>query len=116
MRNDRTLERVVFPINDVCSYLTKETQHQVYTNTERDNQGSKVTEFFDKWEFLYEEMKWQRKLQDRFYLSAITRRLRLWTKLSFIYAGLINFFIACHYPFESRTFMQISRHVLQNSR
>lgn len=37
---------------------------------------------------------------DRFYLSAITRRLRLWTKLSFIYAGLINLILAFHYPFE----------------
>ena len=63
MRSDRSLERVVFPIHDVCSYLTKETKLQVYNNTERDNQGSKITEFFSEWEYLYEEMKWQRKLQ-----------------------------------------------------
>ncbi|PAV80527.1 hypothetical protein WR25_22907 [Diploscapter pachys] len=63
VRRDRTLERVVFPIHEICSYLTKETKFSVYNETERDNQGSKVTEFFEKWPDLYEEMKWQRKLQ-----------------------------------------------------
>ncbi|KAJ1362417.1 hypothetical protein KIN20_021953 [Parelaphostrongylus tenuis] len=65
VRQDRTLERVVFPIHEICSYLTKETKQNIYNNTERDNQGSKVTEFFDHWPALYQEMKWQRKLQDR---------------------------------------------------
>ncbi|CAI4231953.1 unnamed protein product [Auanema sp. JU1783] len=100
VRRDRTLERVVFPIHEICSYLTKETKLDVYNNTERDNQGSKVTEFFDQWSDLYEEMKWQRKLQNRYYLSACTRRLRLWAKLSFVYAVVINLIIALYYPFE----------------
>lgn len=57
------MERVVFPIHDVCYYLTPETKHNVFMNTERDAQGSKVTDFFDTWKTLYDEMKWQRKLQ-----------------------------------------------------
>ncbi|KIH43425.1 hypothetical protein ANCDUO_26568, partial [Ancylostoma duodenale] len=63
VRQDRKLERVVFPIHEICSFLTKETKQNVYNNTEKDAQGSKVTEFFDQWPALYEEMKWQRKLQ-----------------------------------------------------
>jgi len=35
----------------------------VFVNTEKDAQGSKVTDFFDNWQMLFEEMKWQRKLQ-----------------------------------------------------
>lgn len=57
------MERVVFPINDICSYLTPSTKANVFLNTERDAQGSKVTDFFDKWESLFEEMRWQQKLQ-----------------------------------------------------
>ncbi|KAK5964841.1 hypothetical protein GCK32_011469, partial [Trichostrongylus colubriformis] len=38
VRQDRTLERVVFPIHEICSFLTKETKQNVYNNTERDNQ------------------------------------------------------------------------------
>ncbi|KHJ86636.1 hypothetical protein OESDEN_13605 [Oesophagostomum dentatum] len=101
VRQDRTLERVVFPIHEICSFLTKETKQTVYYNTERDNQGSKVTEFFDQWPALYQEMKWQRKLQDRPYLSACTQRLRLWGRLAFLFAVLVNTIIALYYPFET---------------
>uniref|UniRef100_A0A1I7WUH0 STAS domain-containing protein n=1 Tax=Heterorhabditis bacteriophora TaxID=37862 RepID=A0A1I7WUH0_HETBA len=38
VRRDRTLERVVFPIHEICSFITKETKQNVYNNTERDNQ------------------------------------------------------------------------------
>ncbi|EPB80744.1 hypothetical protein ANCCEY_00150 [Ancylostoma ceylanicum] len=64
-------------------------------------EGSKVTEFFDQWPALYEEMKWQRKLQDRPYLSACTQRLRLWGRLAFLFAVLVNTIIALYYPFET---------------
>uniref|UniRef100_A0A0N4WC63 RIH_assoc domain-containing protein n=1 Tax=Haemonchus placei TaxID=6290 RepID=A0A0N4WC63_HAEPC len=101
VRQDRTLERVVFPIHEICSFLTKETKQNVYNNTERDNQGSKVTEFFDQWPAMYQEMKWQRKLQDRPYLSACTQRLRLWGRLAFLFAVLVNIIIALYYPFET---------------
>ena len=63
VRSDRKLERVIFPIHDICAYLTTETMQSVFVNTEKDAQGSKVTEFFDNWQMLFEEMKWQRKLQ-----------------------------------------------------
>ncbi|EGT46599.1 hypothetical protein CAEBREN_30230 [Caenorhabditis brenneri] len=99
VRRDRTLERVVFPINDICSFLTKETKDYVYNNTERDNQGSKVTEFFDQWESMYHEMIWQRKLQDRKWLSWCAFRLPLWTRLSFHFAFIVNAIVACYYPF-----------------
>ncbi|CAD6191298.1 unnamed protein product [Caenorhabditis auriculariae] len=101
VRRDRTLERVVFPINEICSFLTKETKANVYNNTERDNQGSKITEFFGQWEHLYDEMKWQRKLQDRKWLSWCAVRLRLWSKLSFLFAIILNCIIALFYPFHS---------------
>lgn len=63
VRSDRKMERVVFPIHEICSYLSSETQNYVFINTDRDAQGSKVTEFFNQWTNLYEEMNWQKKLQ-----------------------------------------------------
>uniref|UniRef100_A0A1I7YYU4 Inositol 1,4,5-trisphosphate receptor n=1 Tax=Steinernema glaseri TaxID=37863 RepID=A0A1I7YYU4_9BILA len=101
VRSDRTIERVVFPIHTICAYLTPETRQNIYMNTERDAQGSKVTEFFDQWTDLYEEMKWQRKLQDRTLLSNCTKRLRLWGRLAFFFAILVNSVIAVFYPFSS---------------
>ncbi|CAB3409789.1 unnamed protein product [Caenorhabditis bovis] len=108
VRRDRTLERVVFPINDICSYLTKETKDYVYNNTERDNQGSKVTEFFDQWETMYHEMLWQRKLQDRKWLSWCAFRLHLWTRLSLYFAFIINALIVVYFPFSSDSKSMIS--------
>ncbi|KAH7730957.1 ITR-1 protein [Aphelenchoides avenae] len=101
VRQDRKMERVVFPIHDVCYYLTPETKHNVFMNTERDAQGSKVTDFFDTWKTLYDEMKWQRKLQDRPYLSECTKRLRFWGRMAFFLAVLVNTVLALWYPFDS---------------
>nr|pir hypothetical protein F33D4.2a - Caenorhabditis elegans [Caenorhabditis elegans] len=108
VRRDRTLERVVFPINDICSYLTKDTKDYVYNNTERDNQGSKVTEFFDEWETMYHEMIWQRKLQDRKWLSWCAFRLPLWTRLSFHFAFIVNALVARYYPLPEHSNSSIS--------
>uniref|UniRef100_A0A183UJY7 RYDR_ITPR domain-containing protein n=1 Tax=Toxocara canis TaxID=6265 RepID=A0A183UJY7_TOXCA len=66
VRRDRKMERVIFPIHTICEYLTPETKQNIFTETERDAQGSKVTEFFEQWPKLFEEMKWQKKLQDLF--------------------------------------------------
>lgn len=63
MRNDRTLERIVFPIPEICEYLTDETKNKVYYTAERDDQGSKVADFFERHEDMFAEMKWQRQLR-----------------------------------------------------
>lgn len=102
VRVDRKMERVIFPIHTICEYLTPETKQNILLETERDAQGSKITEFFDQWPELFEEMKWQKKLQDRKYLSNCTKRLILWTRLSFFFAVLSNTIIAVFYPFSEK--------------
>uniref|UniRef100_A0A7E4V258 Inositol 1,4,5-trisphosphate receptor n=1 Tax=Panagrellus redivivus TaxID=6233 RepID=A0A7E4V258_PANRE len=100
VRADRKMERVVFPIDDICSYLTPETKQNIYVNTERDAQGSKITDFFNAWEAMYEEMKWQRKLQDRLLLSSLTKRLRFWGRLAFFFAIITNLIVATSFPLD----------------
>ena len=46
VRQDRTLEQIVFQIPEICEYLTEETKNKVFNSTERDEQGSKVSDFF----------------------------------------------------------------------
>uniref|UniRef100_A0AAF5RY03 Inositol 1,4,5-trisphosphate receptor n=5 Tax=Wuchereria bancrofti TaxID=6293 RepID=A0AAF5RY03_WUCBA len=99
VRSDRKMERVIFPIHAICEYLTPESKLNILLETEQDAQGSKVTEFFSQWPELFEEMKWQKKLQDRKYFSNCTKRLILWTRISFFFAILINIIIAIFYPF-----------------
>ena len=67
VRADRVMERIVFPVPPICEYLTAETKNLVYTTTERDDQGSKVTDFFDKTDDMFMEMKWQKKLRCKFF-------------------------------------------------
>ncbi|EJD74264.1 cation channel family protein [Loa loa] len=100
VRSDRKMERVIFPIHAICKYLTPESKLNILLETEHDAQGSKVTEFFGQWPELFEEMKWQRKLQHRKYLSNCTKRLILWSRISFFFAILINMVIAVFYPFS----------------
>lgn len=42
VRNDRTLEQIVFPIPEICEYLTHDTKARVLVTAEQDDQGSKV--------------------------------------------------------------------------
>jgi len=63
VRHDRTLEQIVFPIPEICEYLTEETRHRVYVTAERDDQNSKVSDFFSRTDSLFAEMKWQKKLR-----------------------------------------------------
>uniref|UniRef100_A0A183CC87 Inositol 1,4,5-trisphosphate receptor n=1 Tax=Globodera pallida TaxID=36090 RepID=A0A183CC87_GLOPA len=102
VRADRKMERVIFPIHKICAFLTSETKEAVFVNTEKNAQGSKVTGFFERWPSLYEEMKWQRKLQDRLWLSACTRRLPLWGRMGFFLAVLVNLILAVAYPFDHK--------------
>lgn len=63
MRHDRTLEQIVFPIPEICELITVDTKIKVLNTTERDDQGSKVSDFFERTEDMFNEMKWQKKLR-----------------------------------------------------
>ena len=60
------MEQIVFPIPEICEYLTPETKHHVYNTAERDDQGSKVSDFFERSEDMFAEMKWQKKLRGEY--------------------------------------------------
>lgn len=40
-----------------------DTKIRVLNTTERDDQGSKVSDFFERTEDMFNEMKWQKKLR-----------------------------------------------------
>ncbi|KAH0616445.1 hypothetical protein JD844_027548, partial [Phrynosoma platyrhinos] len=63
VRHDRTMEQIVFPVPNICEFLTHESKCRVFNSTERDEQGSKVNDFFQQAEDLYNEMKWQKKIR-----------------------------------------------------
>jgi len=63
VRHDRTLEQIVFPIPEICEYLTHDTKVKIYNTAERDDQGSKVSDFFEKTDDMFNEMMWQKKLR-----------------------------------------------------
>lgn len=66
VRHDRTLEQIVFPIPEICELITLDTKIRVLNTAERDDQGSKVSEFFERTEDMFNEMKWQKKLRGTF--------------------------------------------------
>ena len=57
------MEKIVFPIPEICGFLTEETKLHVYNTAERDEQGSKVADFFERVDDMYSEMIWQRDLR-----------------------------------------------------
>ena len=59
------MEQIVFPIPEMCEYLTHDTKVRVFNTSERDDQGSKVADFFQRADDMFDEMKWQKKLRGR---------------------------------------------------
>jgi len=51
----------------MCEYLTRDTKIRIFNTAERDEQGSKVAEFFEHAENMFDEMKWQKKLRGHLY-------------------------------------------------
>ncbi|KAM9828211.1 inositol 1,4,5-trisphosphate-gated calcium channel ITPR3 isoform 3-T4 [Syngnathus typhle] len=101
VREDRSMEQIVFPVHPICEFLTEESKIRVFNTTEQDEQGSKVTHFFEQTAFLHGEMEWQKKLRSMPVLYWFSRRMTLWGTISFNLAVFINLIIAFFYPYDS---------------
>uniref|UniRef100_A0A8C4IDV6 Inositol 1,4,5-trisphosphate receptor n=1 Tax=Dicentrarchus labrax TaxID=13489 RepID=A0A8C4IDV6_DICLA len=101
VREDRSMEQIVFPVHPICEFLTEESKLRVFNTTEQDEQGSKVTHFFEQTSFLHGEMEWQKKLRSMPVLYWFSRRMSLWGTISFNLAVFINLIIAFFYPYNS---------------
>nr|XP_046199728.1 inositol 1,4,5-trisphosphate receptor type 3-like [Oncorhynchus gorbuscha] len=101
VREDRSMEQIVFPIHPICEFLTEESKFRVFNTTEQDEQGSKVTHFFQQASFLHNEMEWQKKLRSMPVLFWFSRRMSTWGSISFNLAVFINLIIAFFYPYDS---------------
>ncbi|PVD24858.1 hypothetical protein C0Q70_15345 [Pomacea canaliculata] len=103
VRHDRTMERIVFPIPEICEFLTEETKNVILKTAERDEQGSKVSDFFSRHEDMFSEMKWQKKLRANPLLFWFSSHMTLWGSISFNFAVIINLLVAAFYPFKKTT-------------
>ncbi|KAL2093440.1 hypothetical protein ACEWY4_010752 [Coilia grayii] len=99
VRHDRSMEQIVFPVPSICEYLTEESKVRVFTSTERDDQGSKVNDFFQQFDNLYNEMTWQKKMRNNGPLFWFSQHISLWGSMSFNLALLVNVVVALFYPF-----------------
>uniref|UniRef100_A0A8C7CAV6 Inositol 1,4,5-trisphosphate receptor n=1 Tax=Oncorhynchus kisutch TaxID=8019 RepID=A0A8C7CAV6_ONCKI len=100
VRHDRTMEEIVFPVPNICEFLTCESKLRVYYTTERDEQGSKINDFFLSAEDLFNEMNWQKKLRAQPVLYWCSRNMSFWSNISFNLAVLMNLLVAFFYPLE----------------
>uniref|UniRef100_A0A4W5QAL0 Inositol 1,4,5-trisphosphate receptor n=1 Tax=Hucho hucho TaxID=62062 RepID=A0A4W5QAL0_9TELE len=100
VRLDRTMEQIVFPVPNICEFLTNESKLRVYYTTERDEQGSKINDFFLRSEDLFNEMNWQKKLRAQPILYWCSRNMSFWSSISFNLAVLMNLLVAFFYPLE----------------
>ncbi|NWQ59572.1 ITPR3 protein, partial [Neopipo cinnamomea] len=101
------MEQIIFPVPGICEFLTKETKYRLFTTTEQDEQGSKVSDFFDQSSFLHNEMEWQKKLRSMPLMYWFSRRMTLWGSISFNLAVFINIIIAFFYPYVEATSMGV---------
>uniref|UniRef100_A0A8D2JDS0 Inositol 1,4,5-trisphosphate receptor n=1 Tax=Varanus komodoensis TaxID=61221 RepID=A0A8D2JDS0_VARKO len=105
VRLDRSMEQIIFPVPSICEFLTTETKYRLFTTTEQDEQGSKVSDFFEQSSFLHNEMEWQKKLRSNTLMYWFSRRMTLWGSISFNLAVFINIIIAFFYPYVEASSM-----------
>ncbi|XP_071815438.1 inositol 1,4,5-trisphosphate receptor-like isoform X4 [Apostichopus japonicus] len=101
VRQDRTMERIVFPVPHLCEFLTNETKARVLQTSEKDDQGSKVTSFFEETDNMFMEMQWQKKLRAKPFLSKASKNMSQWGNICFYLVVIINLMLALFYPFEN---------------
>uniref|UniRef100_A0A671RE91 Inositol 1,4,5-trisphosphate receptor n=1 Tax=Sinocyclocheilus anshuiensis TaxID=1608454 RepID=A0A671RE91_9TELE len=65
----------------------------------RAKRGSKVNDFFQQFDDLYNEMRWQKKIRNNAPLFWVSKHISLWGSISFNLAVLINLAVALFYPF-----------------
>uniref|UniRef100_A0A1B6EDM6 Inositol 1,4,5-trisphosphate receptor n=1 Tax=Clastoptera arizonana TaxID=38151 RepID=A0A1B6EDM6_9HEMI len=99
VRHDRTLEQIVFPIPEICEYITHDTKFRVLNTAEKNDQGSKVSDFFERTDDMFNEMRWQKKLRGQPVLFWVSSYMSLWSNVLFNCAVLINLIVAFFYPF-----------------
>ena len=90
-----------------CSYfllyfMTEVTKNDVHVHSEKDEQGSKVTDFFAKTEEMYEEMKWQKKLRSSPALFWVSGKGPTWARITLLCMLAINITICLWYPFGNQ--------------
>lgn len=102
VRNDRTLEQIVFPIPEICEYLTHDTKVKIFHTAEQDEQSSKVADFFDRTDQMFNEMKWQKKLRGQPALFWVSNYMTLWSNILFNCIVLINVIVAFCHPFDNK--------------
>jgi hypothetical protein len=101
VRHYRTMEQIVFPIPEMCEYLTNDTKVRVF-NTERDDQGSaKVAAFFEGVDDMFDEMKWQKKLRGQPFLFWVSSHMSIWSQILFNLTVIIILIVAFFYPFDT---------------
>uniref|UniRef100_A0A8D0ECK9 Inositol 1,4,5-trisphosphate receptor n=1 Tax=Salvator merianae TaxID=96440 RepID=A0A8D0ECK9_SALMN len=91
VRLDRSMEQIIFPVPSICEFLTKETKYRLFTTTEQDEQGSKVSDFFEQSSFLHNEMEWQKKLRKFRMLNSTSAHVK---QLAYLFYWCIYAFLA----------------------
>nr|AGN03925.1 inositol 1,4,5-trisphosphate receptor [Dugesia japonica] len=102
VRSDRSMERIVFPIPEICEYLTEETKFKIKTQTELDEQGSKVPGFFTETTYMFQEMQWQKSLRAKSLLFWLSNHMILWSDINFFFSLVMNILLIIWYPFPAK--------------
>jgi len=101
---DDHLERMYFRRPVKCAHLPDRSKEELKWNIKRDNQQDKIIDFFERSEFLVQEMELRDELSKNAKFSFLSRRERALQNISFLFAILINFVIIWTYTAPPATY------------
>ncbi|KAL6077190.1 Inositol 1,4,5-trisphosphate receptor type 1, variant 2 [Balamuthia mandrillaris] len=94
---DSHLERVYFPIPGLCRHLSPKSKHDLLWKVNRENQSSKIEDFFMRSDYLLQEMEHREQLSRQPTMSKLFHKEDTLRNLSFALAILINLLLIGSY-------------------
>lgn len=99
VKNNGNLDQITFPIPKMCGYLNKFDKLNLFRTCERDEQGSKIPDFFEKCEELYEKISWDREKSRSYFIPSVADKKSIFSVSSFALTLILNLMIVLFYPF-----------------
>jgi inositol 1,4,5-triphosphate receptor type 1 len=95
-----SLEEIVFPVPQVCTRLKQADKMKIFQSCERDGQGSKIADFFEKSSTLFEQLTWEKGISRFNLILTLAKNKSTYSAATFTLMLMINLLIALFYPYD----------------
>ncbi|CAH8561358.1 unnamed protein product [Heterobilharzia americana] len=103
VRENNIIERLIYPIPEICHYLTNAKKHQLLNWTVMDDDHSKIPSMFEMIEDIYAEMLCAKHMLVHTWIHWFSLRSQWISDASFYQTLCLNVLLVIFYPFQEES-------------